>query len=196
MSRFLSIRLTNIRVSSHPILCHPDRSVPGFPTVRLSPATTFAALRKESRMKPTEATALNRKSGGAQWRDLRFFSEIGSSHAPSEARTPRRREFFRSLFRPERAGCPDSATPVHAAKQPDLPCCGPPEHTHAVAVGGIRLPSAHSYLYHQRLSRDRCDLRTVTKKMVGRFRWELLRLPQNFRKRRPGNARGNVRGDG
>jgi len=34
--------------------------------------TTCAAFVKESRMKFTNATKLNRKSGVAQWRDLRF----------------------------------------------------------------------------------------------------------------------------
>jgi len=46
-------------------ICHPDRSVPGFPTTQHSPTATCAALRKESRMKFTEATTVNRKSGGA-----------------------------------------------------------------------------------------------------------------------------------
>jgi hypothetical protein len=31
-----------------------------------------AAFRKESRMKVANATNLHRKSGGAQWRELRF----------------------------------------------------------------------------------------------------------------------------
>ena len=34
--------------------------------------TTCAALRKESHMQIIKATGLDRKSGGAQWRDLRF----------------------------------------------------------------------------------------------------------------------------
>ena len=34
--------------------------------------TTCAALPKESRMQIIEATGLDRKSGAAQWRDLRF----------------------------------------------------------------------------------------------------------------------------
>jgi hypothetical protein len=34
---------------------------------------TCAAFVKESRMKIANATKLNRKSGVAQWRDLRFF---------------------------------------------------------------------------------------------------------------------------
>ena len=50
----------------------PTEAYPDFPTARLSPATTYAAFRKESRMKSTEATALSRKSGGAQGRDLLF----------------------------------------------------------------------------------------------------------------------------
>jgi hypothetical protein len=35
--------------------------------------TTCAAFIKESRMKFTDATKFNRKSGIAQWRDLRFL---------------------------------------------------------------------------------------------------------------------------
>jgi hypothetical protein len=35
--------------------------------------TTYAALRKERRTKFINATGLNRKSGGAQWRDLQFL---------------------------------------------------------------------------------------------------------------------------
>jgi hypothetical protein len=34
---------------------------------------TYAALRKESRRHFINATELNRKSGVAQWRDLRFY---------------------------------------------------------------------------------------------------------------------------
>ncbi len=55
-----------------PPLCHLDRSVPGFPTSLLLATTTSAALRIESRMQIINATDLDRKSGGAQWRDLRF----------------------------------------------------------------------------------------------------------------------------
>jgi hypothetical protein len=35
--------------------------------------TTCAALGRESRMQILNATGLHRKSGGAQWRDLRFL---------------------------------------------------------------------------------------------------------------------------
>ena len=55
-----------------PPLCHLDRSVPGFPTSLLLATTTSAALCIESRMQIINATDLDRKSGGAQWRDLRF----------------------------------------------------------------------------------------------------------------------------
>src|ERR1700722_20848018 len=54
--------------------CHPDRSAPGFPATRHSPAPTCAAFSKESRMKLANATDLNRKSGVAQWKDLRLGS--------------------------------------------------------------------------------------------------------------------------
>jgi WD40-like Beta Propeller Repeat len=62
--------LSDVPWKRAPTLCHPDRSAPGFPTARLSAETTYSALREESRTKFTEATALNRKYGGAQWRDL------------------------------------------------------------------------------------------------------------------------------
>jgi hypothetical protein len=43
-----------------------SRSVPGFPTSPLSPATTYVVLLKENHMQLTEAATLNRKSGGAE----------------------------------------------------------------------------------------------------------------------------------
>ena len=46
--------------------------------------TTCAALRKESRMQTTKATALHRKSGGAQWRDLRFTHPYTSAAVHNE----------------------------------------------------------------------------------------------------------------
>jgi hypothetical protein len=58
--------------------CHPDRSGPGFPTSRLLATTTYAALLRESRMPFISATSLNRKSGGAQWRDLQSSRKIES----------------------------------------------------------------------------------------------------------------------
>src|SRR5580658_7109010 len=61
---FLSIRLTNLQVSGRPPLCHPERTRISYLTAL--PAATYAALRKESRMTSTEATAFDRKSGGAE----------------------------------------------------------------------------------------------------------------------------------
>jgi hypothetical protein len=78
----------------HPILCHLDRSAAQrrdlcvdapswrcFSTERTRischeahDATSCAAFIKESRMKFASATKFNRKSGVAQWRDLRFLS--------------------------------------------------------------------------------------------------------------------------
>ena len=52
--------------------CHLDRSVPGFPATQHSETTAYAAFSKESRRKFANATNANRKSGVAQWRDLRF----------------------------------------------------------------------------------------------------------------------------
>ena len=59
-------RSTHAKVGCRPPICHPDRSVPGFPATRHSPADTCAAFSKESRMKFANATNLNRKSGVAQ----------------------------------------------------------------------------------------------------------------------------------
>jgi hypothetical protein len=39
----------------------------------LPATTTWAALHKESRLQTIKATGLHRKSGGAQWRDLRWL---------------------------------------------------------------------------------------------------------------------------
>ena len=63
-------------------LCHLDRSVPEFPTSPLSITATYAALRKESRTYFTDDTTVHRKSGGAQWRDLRFRSTPKPSPLP------------------------------------------------------------------------------------------------------------------
>jgi hypothetical protein len=56
--------LTAPNKSHHPPLCHPERSRISYFTAL--PAATYAALRKESRMKSTEATVFDRKSGGAE----------------------------------------------------------------------------------------------------------------------------------
>src|SRR5271156_6042392 len=58
-----AIRLTAFGAVSMQQNCHPDRSVPGFPATRHSPASTCAAFSKESRMKFANATNLDGKSG-------------------------------------------------------------------------------------------------------------------------------------
>jgi hypothetical protein len=55
----------------HPPLCHPERT-------RISchaalDKATYAPFRRERRMKIANATKFHRKSGGAQWRDLRLM---------------------------------------------------------------------------------------------------------------------------
>jgi hypothetical protein len=53
--------------------CHLDRSVPGFPaSLRWTRPRVRLSL-KERRMMFLNATNFNRKSGVAQWRDLRFL---------------------------------------------------------------------------------------------------------------------------
>jgi hypothetical protein len=53
-----------------PLSSRPERTRISY--FALPATTTCAALSKESRMQIIEATGLHRKSGGAQWRDLRF----------------------------------------------------------------------------------------------------------------------------
>src|SRR3984893_4612347 len=50
--------------SHHPPLCHPERTRISY--FAAPPAATYAALRQESRMKSTETTLFDRKSGAAE----------------------------------------------------------------------------------------------------------------------------------
>jgi hypothetical protein len=52
-----------------PLSSRPERT--RIPYFALLATTTCVALRKESHMQIIRATGLHRKSGGAQWRDLR-----------------------------------------------------------------------------------------------------------------------------
>jgi hypothetical protein len=61
---FLSIRSNEPSQGSPPSTCHPERTRISYFTAL--PAATYAALRKESRTKSTEATVFDRKSGGAE----------------------------------------------------------------------------------------------------------------------------------
>jgi hypothetical protein len=59
------------------------RSVPGFPTSPLSPATTHVVLRKENHTQLTEAATLDRKSGEAEGPAVqRTFVEMFFKRAP------------------------------------------------------------------------------------------------------------------
>jgi hypothetical protein len=53
-----------------PLSSRPERTRISY--FALLATATCAALRRESRMQIPNTTGLNRKSGGAQWRDLRF----------------------------------------------------------------------------------------------------------------------------
>ena len=68
MAKYFSLKLLRAQQN-----CHPDRSVPGFPATRHSPASTCAAFSKESRMKFANATNLNRKSGERSGGTCCFF---------------------------------------------------------------------------------------------------------------------------
>jgi hypothetical protein len=52
----------------YPLSSRPERTRISY--FALLTTTTRAALRRESRMQVIKATGLDRKSGGAQWRDL------------------------------------------------------------------------------------------------------------------------------
>jgi hypothetical protein len=59
--------------------CHPDRSGAGFPISQCQQRPPMRLSFKESRTESINATVVDRKSGGAQWRDLQFsgpFSEM------------------------------------------------------------------------------------------------------------------------
>jgi hypothetical protein len=58
----------------------PTGAYPDF-LPRRSEQAAYVPFRKEGRMKCTEAFKFNRKSGGAQWRDLLFHSTRHQSSA-------------------------------------------------------------------------------------------------------------------
>jgi hypothetical protein len=61
---FSSSDLTALNKSRHPPLCHPERTRIFY--FAALPAATYAALRKESRMKSTEVTVLTGNLGAAE----------------------------------------------------------------------------------------------------------------------------------
>jgi hypothetical protein len=56
----------------YPPLCHPDRSVPGFPATLHWTSPSVRLSVRERRMSCINAITFHRKSGGAKWRDLQF----------------------------------------------------------------------------------------------------------------------------
>jgi hypothetical protein len=62
----LSSRPERTRISCH---AAPDKAA-------------YAPFRKEGRMKCTNATKFNRKSGGAEWRDLQFNGPVLQMFSP------------------------------------------------------------------------------------------------------------------
>ena len=74
--RYAPVEMTNLFVQEE-LSSRPERT-------RISchaalETTACAAFGKESRMKLANATNTNRKSGAAEWRDLRFFSTLPGS---------------------------------------------------------------------------------------------------------------------
>jgi hypothetical protein len=81
---FASIPIADFKAKHRPPLVIPAR----ISYYALLAKTTCAALRKESRMQTIKATDLDRKSGGAQPRDLQFppLSNDPQSEHPSLTR--------------------------------------------------------------------------------------------------------------
>jgi hypothetical protein len=71
-----------LRSSNHclwnrcPFLCHPERTRISYLTALTD--ATYVVLPKENHMRLAKATTLDRKSGVAEWRDLRFLSHPDS----------------------------------------------------------------------------------------------------------------------
>jgi hypothetical protein len=66
------IRIIESEWKRYPPLCHPDRSVPGFPATLHWTSPRVRLSVKERRMSCINAIKFHRKSGGAKWRDLQF----------------------------------------------------------------------------------------------------------------------------
>jgi hypothetical protein len=66
------IRSIESKWKRYPPLCHPDRSVPGFPATLHWTRPRVRLSVKERRMKSINATKFHRKSGGGKSRDLQF----------------------------------------------------------------------------------------------------------------------------
>jgi hypothetical protein len=68
------LSLESIALPYHnPLLCHPDRSEPGFPATQRETKPRMRLSLKERRMKSANAIKTYRKSGVAEGRDLQSF---------------------------------------------------------------------------------------------------------------------------
>ena len=79
----MSFRGMNCSCLAKELSCRPERTRISY--YAAPPTATCAAFRKESRMKFADAINLGRKSGVAEWRDLRFpcySSDSGWSPKP------------------------------------------------------------------------------------------------------------------
>ena len=65
---------TLLEAPPSPLSSRPERTRISY--FALLATTTYAVSRKGNRMKLINATSIDRKSGGAQWRDLRFFPRV------------------------------------------------------------------------------------------------------------------------
>jgi hypothetical protein len=68
-----SIPIADCTATNEPVLCHPDRSVPGFPATLHWTRPRVRLSVRERRMKCISVTKFHRKSGVAQWRDLQLL---------------------------------------------------------------------------------------------------------------------------
>ena len=73
-----------------PLSSRPERTRISY--FALLATTSCAALRKESRKQFISATGLNRKSGGAQWRDLQCALRFSKSFRVSDPDEPPQRQ--------------------------------------------------------------------------------------------------------
>jgi hypothetical protein len=99
-----------LSMETRPSLCHLARSVSAFPTSRWLVTATCAALRRRVAWRPS-TTALDRKSGGAQWRDLRSSGLFLGTSFVGAKRSGETCGFFFPVFTPplER---PNNKTPA------------------------------------------------------------------------------------
>jgi len=97
-----SVQLLSLEAPTPPLSSRPERTRISY--FALLARTTFAALFKESRMQIIKATGLDRKSGGAQWRDLRFRGSFSETFFLQECRCACARKMAQTnvewVFRP------------------------------------------------------------------------------------------------